>query len=55
VPSASNGGKIVADSRRRDGGTMNDFIAHLPQAELHVHLEGRLEPGLSFELAREGA
>jgi adenosine deaminase len=32
---------------------MNDFIAHLPKAELHVHLEGTLEPELSFELARK--
>jgi adenosine deaminase len=32
---------------------MNDFIARLPKAELHVHLEGTLEPELSFELARK--
>jgi len=32
---------------------MNDFIAHLPKAELHVHLEGTLEPELSFALARK--
>src|SRR5258708_22017832 len=32
---------------------MNDFIAHLPKAELHVHLEGTLEPELSFQLARK--
>ncbi len=32
---------------------MNPFIAHLPKAELHVHLEGTLEPGLSFQLARK--
>src|SRR5882672_12137171 len=36
-----------------DGNSMNDFIAHLPKAELHVHLEGTLEPELSFELARK--
>src|SRR4051794_3563521 len=30
---------------------MNDFIANLPKAELHVHLEGTLEPELSFQLA----
>jgi adenosine deaminase len=29
-----------------------DFIAGLPKAELHVHLEGTLEPELSFRLAR---
>jgi adenosine deaminase len=32
---------------------MNTFIAQLPKAELHVHLEGTLEPELSFELARK--
>ena len=32
---------------------MNDFIANLPKAELHVHLEGTLEPELSFQLARK--
>jgi adenosine deaminase len=32
---------------------MNDFIANLPKAELHVHLEGTLEPELSFELAKK--
>src|SRR5262245_27806279 len=30
---------------------MNSFIANLPKAELHVHLEGTLEPELSFQLA----
>jgi adenosine deaminase len=32
---------------------MNSFIAQLPKAELHVHLEGTLEPELSFALARK--
>jgi adenosine deaminase len=31
---------------------VNKFIAGLPKAELHVHLEGTLEPELSFALAR---
>jgi adenosine deaminase len=30
---------------------MSTFIANLPKAELHVHLEGTLEPELSFALA----
>ncbi|MEJ0035415.1 MAG: adenosine deaminase [Gammaproteobacteria bacterium] len=30
---------------------MDPFIASLPKAELHVHLEGTLEPELSFALA----
>lgn len=29
-----------------------DFLAGLPKAELHLHLEGTLEPALMFELAR---
>jgi adenine deaminase len=28
------------------------FIAHLPKAELHLHIEGSLEPELMFELAQ---
>ncbi len=32
---------------------MNSFIANLPKAELHVHLEGTLEPELSFALAKK--
>jgi adenosine deaminase len=31
---------------------MKDFIAALPKAELHLHIEGTLEPELMFELAR---
>ncbi len=27
------------------------FIEEMPKAELHLHLEGTLEPGLKFELA----
>jgi len=30
---------------------LNDFIAALPKVELHLHLEGTLEPELAFELA----
>jgi len=31
---------------------MNEFIAMMPKAELHVHLEGTLEPGHIFQLAQ---
>jgi len=31
---------------------MADFIQGLPKAELHLHIEGTLEPDLMFELAR---
>ena len=32
---------------------MQTFIENLPKAELHVHLEGTLEPELMFELAQK--
>jgi len=31
--------------------TLKEFIASLPKAELHVHIEGTFEPELMFELA----
>lgn len=31
---------------------MTDFISGLPKVELHLHIEGSLEPELMFELAR---
>jgi adenine deaminase len=31
---------------------MEAFLMELPKAELHVHVEGTLEPGLMFEMAR---
>ena len=31
---------------------MDDLLIELPKAELHVHIEGTLEPGLMFEMAR---
>ncbi|MEM7100641.1 MAG: adenosine deaminase [Pseudomonadota bacterium] len=31
---------------------MDSFITQMPKAELHVHLEGTLEPGMLFELAQ---
>ena len=30
---------------------MDEFIAQLPKAELHLHIEGTLEPELAFALA----
>jgi adenosine deaminase len=30
---------------------MDDFIRSIPKAELHLHIEGTLEPELKFELA----
>ena len=31
---------------------LKDLIAELPKAELHLHLEGSLEPEMMFELAK---
>jgi adenosine deaminase len=35
-----------------DPAALDAFIAGLPKAELHLHIEGSLEPELMFELAR---
>ena len=32
--------------------TLNDYIARLPKAELHVHIEGTFEPELMFAIAQ---
>jgi adenosine deaminase len=32
---------------------LEDFVRRLPKAELHLHIEGTLEPELAFELARK--
>jgi adenosine deaminase len=32
---------------------MKDLIAKLPKAELHLHIEGSLEPELMFSLAQK--
>jgi len=33
--------------------TLKELIAKLPKAELHLHIEGSLEPELMFELAQK--
>jgi adenosine deaminase len=34
---------------------MEDFIHYLPKAELHLHIEGTIEPSLMFELAKKNS
>lgn len=34
---------------------MKEFIQNLPKAELHLHIEGTLEPEMMFELARRNS
>ncbi|MEN8115688.1 MAG: adenosine deaminase [Bacteroidota bacterium] len=34
-----------------DNDTLNDFIAGIPKAELHLHIEGTFEPELLFHIA----
>jgi len=35
----------------KEDATMESFIRALPKAELHIHIEGSLEPELVFALA----
>lgn len=35
--------------------TMIDFLQKMPKAELHIHIEGSLEPDLMFKIARRNA
>ena len=32
---------------------ITEFIKHVPKAELHLHIEGTLEPELMFKLAKK--
>jgi adenosine deaminase len=43
----------LIDTTLPAGNDVSTFIASLPKAELHVHLEGTLEPDLSFALAQK--
>jgi adenosine deaminase len=40
-----------SNSCRREG-VLESFIHHIPKAELHLHIEGTLEPELMFAIAR---
>ena len=34
---------------------LKQLVARLPKAELHIHIEGSLEPAMMFELAKPHA
>ena len=38
--------------RTRSALHVEDFIQQIPEAELHIHIEGSLEPELLFEIAQ---
>lgn len=42
----------IATTSTTDTSGLHEFVAGLPKAELHVHLEGTLEPEFLFECAR---
>ena len=46
------GRAILWGEQRREDVGMEGFIRGLPKAELHVHIEGTLEPEMMFDLAR---
>ena len=45
-------GGARGDFMKRYGGDLEQFIRDLPKAELHVHIEGTLEPELMLQIAR---
>ena len=41
----------MAESRAELPGSLLSYIEDIPKAELHIHIEGTLEPELMFQLA----
>ena len=42
-------------SKRMDRQAMEAFLRALPKAEIHLHIEGTLEPEMAFELAKKNS
>src|SRR5437763_14102301 len=40
------------DTQPQSEETLQELVRRLPKAELHIHIEGSLEPELIFEMAR---
>jgi adenosine deaminase len=38
--------------RPRDSALTDELLREIPKAELHIHIEGTLEPQMMFEIAR---
>ena len=47
--------QLLTNPHRDDEGVLMSLIAHLPKVELHMHIEGSLEPELMLDLAERNA
>ena len=45
--------KESPSAKRMDRDALENFLKALPKAEIHLHIEGTLEPEMVFELAKK--